>query len=45
MFSRRHPYLHFLLIFSSIVSVSAIVISLIVLAGIKYSTQNDDFGC
>lgn len=41
MFSRRHPYLHFLLIFSSIVSVSAIVISLIVLAGIKYSTQND----
>ncbi len=42
MFSRRHPYLHFLLIFSSIVSVSAIVISLIVLTGIKYSTQNDN---
>ncbi|MFH0995085.1 MAG: signal peptide peptidase SppA [Pseudomonadota bacterium] len=42
MFSRRHPYLHFLLIFSTIVSVSAIVISLVVLAGIKYSTQNDD---
>jgi len=42
MFSRRHPYLHFLLIFSSIVSVSAIVISLIVLAGIKYSAQNDN---
>ena len=41
MFSRRHPYLHFLLIFSSIVSVSAIVISLIVLMGIKYSTQDD----
>jgi len=41
MFSRRHPYLHFLLIFSSIVSVSAIAISLIVLAGIKFSTQND----
>lgn len=41
MFSRRHPYLHFLLIFSTIVSVSAIVISLIVLTGIKYSTQND----
>jgi protease IV len=41
MFSRRHPYLHFLLIFSSIVSVSAIAISLIVLAGIKLSTQND----
>jgi protease IV len=41
MFSRRHPYLHFLLIFSSIVSVSTIAISLIVLAGIKLSTQND----
>ena len=44
MFSRRHPYLHFLLIFSSIFSVSAIVISLIVLTGIKYSTQNDISG-
>jgi protease-4 len=42
MFSRRHPYLLFLLIFSTIVSVSAVVISLIVLAGIKYSNQNDD---
>ncbi len=41
MFSRRHPYLHFLLIFSTIVSVSTIIISLIVLMGIKYSTQND----
>jgi protease IV len=41
MFSRRHPYLHFLLIFTSIVSVSAIGISLIVLAGIKLSTQNE----
>ncbi len=41
MFSRRHPYLLFLLIFSSIVAVSAIVISLVVLTGIKYSTQND----
>ena len=41
MFSRRHPYLHFLLIFSTIVSVSAIIISLIVLVGIKYATQND----
>ena len=41
MFSRRHPYLHFLLIFSSIVSVAAIAISLIVLAGIKFSIQND----
>lgn len=41
MFSRRHPYLHFLLIFSSIVAVSAITISLIVLMGIKYSTQDD----
>ncbi len=42
MFSRRHPYLHFLLIFSSIAAVSAIAISLIVMMGIKYSTQNDD---
>ncbi len=41
MFSRRHPYLHFMLFFSSIVSVSAIVISLIVVMGIKYSTQDD----
>ena len=41
MFSRRHPYLLFLLIFSSIVAVSAITISLVVLTGIKYSTQND----
>jgi protease IV len=41
MFSRRHPYLHFMLFFSSIVSVSAIVISLIVVMGIKYSTQGD----
>lgn len=41
MFSRRHPYLLFLLIFSSIVAVSAITISLIVLMGIKYSTQDD----
>jgi protease-4 len=41
MFSRRHPYLHFLLIISSIISVSAIVISLIVLTGIKFSTQNE----
>ena len=41
MFSRRHPYLLFLLIFSSIVAVSAIAISLVVLTGIKYSTQND----
>ena len=41
MFSRRHPYLHFILIFSSICSVSAILISLIVLAGIKYSTQDN----
>lgn len=41
MFSRRHPYLHFLLIFTSIVSVSAIAISLIVLAGLKYSTQDE----
>ena len=41
MFSRRHPYLHFLLIFSSIISVSGIAISLIILAGIKFSTQTD----
>ncbi len=41
MFSRRHPYLHFMLFFSSIVSVSIIVISLIVVMGIKYSTQDD----
>jgi len=41
MFSRRHPYLHFMLFFSSIVSVSAIVISLIIVMGIKYSTQDD----
>ncbi len=41
MFSRRHPYLHFLLILSAIVSVTAIGISLIVLAGIKLSAQSD----
>ena len=41
MFSRRHPYLHFMLFFSSIISVSAIVISLIIVMGIKYSTQDD----
>lgn len=41
MFSRRHPYLHFLLIFSSIIAVSGIAISLIILAGIKFSTQTD----
>lgn len=41
MFSRRHPYLHFMLFFSSIVSVSAIVISLIIVMGIKYSNQDD----
>jgi protease-4 len=41
MFSRRHPYLHFILIFSTILSVSTIVISLIVMMGIKYTNQND----
>jgi len=40
MFSRKHPYLHFLLIFSSIVSVTSIVISLIVMVGLKFSNQN-----
>ncbi len=42
MFSRRHPYLHFLLIFSAIVSVSAIAISLFIMMGIKYSAQDID---
>jgi len=41
MFSRRHPYLYFLLAFSSIVSVAVIAISLIVLIGVKFSTRND----
>jgi protease IV len=41
MFSRRHPFLHFILIFSTIASISAILISLIVLAGIRYSVQDE----
>lgn len=41
MFSRRHPYLHFLLIFSSIFSFSLITISLIVMMGVKYANQSD----
>lgn len=41
MFSRRHPYLYFLLIFSSIVSVATILLSSIVTMGIKYSNMND----
>lgn len=41
MFSRRHPYLYFLLTFSSIVSISFIVISLIVLIGVKSATRTD----
>lgn len=41
MFSRRHPFLFFLLAISSLVSISVIALSLIVLAGIKLSTGND----
>ncbi len=35
MFSRRHPYLFFLLIFSSIVAVSTLVLSILIFAGFK----------
>jgi len=35
MFSRRHPYLYFLLVFFSIFSAAAVVISLVILMGIR----------
>ncbi len=41
MFSRRHPYLYFLLTLSSIASISFIVISLIVLIGVKSTARLD----
>ncbi len=41
MFSRRHPFLFFVLVFTSITAVASVAIAVIVLTGIRASTQTE----